>query len=225
LSHQEKNTIPKSQDRIAFTPSPDEIAEVALAHIDRVKKAIVSFGQGCEGEPLMAMDVIEPAVRKIRSQTKRGTLNMNTNGSKPDRIQRLFEAGLDSIRISLNSARKACYHAYFRPIGYSFSHVEKSIDLAFSYGKFVSLNYLNCPGFTDTREEITALISFLSRHPIQMIQWRNLNFDPVRYWQRMNRVSASGKPLGMANVLQQIKALFPHIRHGYFNPPKETFDS
>jgi hypothetical protein len=56
-----------------------------------------------------------------------------------------------------------------------------------------------------------------------MIQWRNLNFDPVKYWQRMDRVSSNGKPLGMRNLLQQIKTLFPHVRYGYFNPPKEAF--
>ena len=54
LSLQKDSDIPHSQDRIAFTPSPREIAEVALAHIRRVPKSVVSFGQGCEGDPLLA---------------------------------------------------------------------------------------------------------------------------------------------------------------------------
>ena len=73
--------IHHSQDRITFTPSPEEIAEVALAHIQRVENSVVSFGQGCEGDPLLATHVIEPAIRQIRSQTDRGTINMNTNGT------------------------------------------------------------------------------------------------------------------------------------------------
>jgi len=32
-----------------------EIAEVALAHIRQVKKSVVSFGQGCEGDPLLRL--------------------------------------------------------------------------------------------------------------------------------------------------------------------------
>ena len=52
LSLQKGSNIPHSQDRIEFTPAPQEIAEVALAHIKRVDKSVVSFGQGCEGDPL-----------------------------------------------------------------------------------------------------------------------------------------------------------------------------
>ena len=36
LSLQKKTGIPHSQDRIAFTPTPEEIGQVALAHISRV---------------------------------------------------------------------------------------------------------------------------------------------------------------------------------------------
>jgi len=223
LSLHEKSDIPVSQNRIAFTPSSDEIAEVAEAHIQGVKKAVVSFGQGCEGDPLMAADVIAPAIRKIRSITEKGTINVNTNGSRSAVIERFIDAGLDSMRISLNSIRPVCYHRYFRPRGYEFSDVEKSIDLALEREKFVSINYLNCPGFTDTPKERDALIHFLKDHPIRMIQWRNLNYDPLKYWNLMNRVDPGGKPIGMANLLKQIKAEFPRLMHGYFNPPKERF--
>ncbi|MDM8550223.1 radical SAM protein [Desulfobacterales bacterium HSG2] len=215
--------IPNSQDRISFTPSPEEIAEVALAHIKRVKKSVVSFGQGCEGDPLLAAHVIEPAIRRIRSETGRGTINMNTNGSKPDILAKLFDAGLESMRISMNSVRKECYDAYFRPRGYGFQDVVEGIDMAIRRGKFVSVNYLNCPGFTDSPEEVDALTGFIKDHPINMIQWRNLNFDPVRYWKIMSGVAAHGKPVGMKNVLTRIRKAFPGLRYGYFNPPREKF--
>ena len=223
LSLQKNSDIPHSQDRIAFTPSPQEIAEVALVHIRRVKQSVVSFGQGCEGDPLLAVDVIEPAIRSVRLQTGEGTINMNTNGSLPANLKRLFDAGLDSVRISMNSIRKKCYDAYFRPKGYCFADVLKSIDMALTYEKFVAINYLNCPGFSDTPREVDALIEFLDKYPIHMIQWRNLNFDPVRYWKKMNTVSRHGKPMGMETVLKRVRRLFPDLKFGYFNPPKETF--
>jgi molybdenum cofactor biosynthesis enzyme MoaA len=223
LSYQNKSNIPHSQDRIAFTPSAEEIAEVALAHIKRVKKSVVSFGQGCEGDPLLAADVIEPAIGLIRSHTERGTINMNTNASLPRALRRLIDAGLDSIRVSLNSVREDCYHAYFRPRGYRFSDVLKSIELALESGIFVAVNYLNCPGFTDTSREMEALRRFLNRYPIQMIQWRNLNFDPLRYLKIMNRAAQNGKPIGMKRLLEQIRQEFPNLKFGYFNPPKEKF--
>ncbi len=223
LSLQQNSDIHHSQDRIAFTPSPQEIAEVALAHITRVDDSVVSFGQGCEGDPLLAAHVIGPAIEQIRSQTDRGTINMNTNGSLPDRLPSLFDAGLDSIRISMNSVRKACYDAYFRPRGYGFADVLASIETALARKKFVAVNYLNCPGFSDTPAEAAALEQFLEQYPIHMIQWRNLNFDPVRYWRQMDAAASSGEPIGMEVLLKQIRERFPNLKFGYFNPPKEKF--
>jgi pyruvate-formate lyase-activating enzyme len=223
ISLQADGSMPCSQERIAFTPTADEIAGVALAHIKKVKQAVVSFGQGCEGDPLTAADTIAAAIAKIRSATARGTINMNTNGSLPHKIERLLAAGLDSLRISLNSLRQVCYNAYFRPRGYSFEDVVAGIDLALDKGAHVAINYLNCPGFTDTPEERGALVSFMEKHPIHMIQWRNLNFDPRRYVRLMNGIADHGPPMGTAVLLKEIRRRFPQLRYGYFNPPKESW--
>lgn len=225
LSFQEVDAIPCSQNRIDFTPSPEEIADVALAHIHRVKQSVVSFGQGCEGDPLLAVGAIEPAVRRIRRETPDGTINMNTNGSLPGLLETLLDAGLDSIRVSLNSVRKDCYDAYFRPRGYCFSDVLRSIELALARSKFVSVNYLNCPGFTDTPEEVAAFMEFRERYPVRMIQWRNLNFDPVKYWRTMDAAAEHGAPMGMKQALDRIRHRFPDLRYGYFNPPREKWDA
>ena len=223
ISLQKETGIKNSQERISFTPSPEEISEIALEHIRRVKRSVVSFGQGCEGDPLLAAHVIEPAIKLIRSETGSGTINMNTNGSMPETMERLFDAGLDSIRISMNSVRKECYDAYFRPKGYFFSDVIKSIDKALDRKIFVSINYLNCPGFTDSSEEQAALFFFLKEHPVNFIQWRNLNFDPLRYWKIMSGASSISGPAGIKKVLSMIRKEFPDLKHGYFNPPKEKF--
>jgi pyruvate-formate lyase-activating enzyme len=225
ISLQSEVDIPCSQNRISFTPSPEEIAGVALEHIRRVPQAVVSFGQGCEGDPLMAADTIAEAVARIRRATNSGTINMNTNGSLPDKITMLLAAGLDSLRFSMNSFRKPCYEAYFRPRGYAFEQVTESIDLALGHGAHVAINYLNCPGFTDTEKEGEALDAFIAAHPVQMIQWRNLNFDPRRYVQMMNEVAPHGAALGMQALLNRLRRSHPRLRHGYFNPPKEKVAS
>jgi len=148
---------------------------------------------------------------------------MNTNGSLPVVMGKLFDAGLDSMRVSMNSLRKSCYTAYFRPRSYLFEDVLESIKLALDRGKFVSINYLNCPGFTDTPEEVDAFIEFRKKYPIHFIQWRNLNFDPVRYCRIMDKATKHGKPMGMQAALQQIRDNFPDLQYGYFNPPKENW--
>lgn len=223
ISLQPAGEIRSSQERIDFTPSPEEIAEVALAHIRRVPRAVVSFGQGCEGEPLLAADVIAPAIRLVRRQTDRGTINLNSNASRPDLLAALLDAGLDSLRVSLNSVRPELYSAYFRPHGYRFQDVVASIDSALSRGRFVSVNYLNCPGVTDAPQEAEALTAFLRAHRIGMIQWRNLNYDPLRYFRAMAAAAPLGPPVGMRRLLGRLRKAFPRLIHGYFNPPKEKW--
>jgi pyruvate-formate lyase-activating enzyme len=220
LSQQLDTEISCSQERIKFTPDPEEIAGVALEHINRVENSVVSFGQGCEGDPLLAAAVIEPAIRMIRAQTDQGTINMNTNGGLPDIMQRLLNAGLDSIRISVNSLREDAYQAYFNPKGYVFGDVVRSIDMALEKGRHVAINYLNMPGFTDTADELDKLVAFVEDHSINMIQWRNLNFDPIRYWQAMGQDAREEPVVGMQTVIETIQDRFPDVKHGYFNPPK-----
>ncbi|MCW7754813.1 radical SAM protein [Desulfobotulus sp. H1] len=223
ISLQDNPELQSCQNRIAFTPSPREIAEIALLHIERVPDGVVSFGQGCEGDPLLAAHVIEPALRLIREKTDRGTLNMNTNASLPLVLDRLFEAGLDSIRVSMNSGREVVYNAYFQPRGYSFSDVAKSVDRAEKRGKHVAINYLNAPGISDGADEVAAMEFFLKNHGVQLIQWRNLNFDPLRYYDLVKKAAHPGPGMGMAALIRHFQKIFPGLCHGYFNPPSSRF--
>lgn len=219
ISFQPPDSCPPTQPRIKFIPTPDEIAEIALLHIKNTRNPVLSFGQGCEGEPLLAIDVIEPAIKIIRKKTNKGTINMNTNASAPDAIESLCKAGLDSVRVSLNSARKEFYDKYYKPQGYTFGDVLKSIYIAKKYNKFVSINYLTMPGFTDEENEFKKLIKFIEKTKIDMIQWRNLNYDPQEYFRKLG-IKHVKNPLGIKNVILNLKKRFPKLRHGYFNLPK-----
>ncbi len=223
ISLQNEPGISCCQERIAFTPTPEEIREVAAAHIEKVPDGVVSFGQGCEGDPLMVADVLREAVASIRKTTEHGTINLNSNASLPQQVERLFDSGLDSVRVSLNSVRKPCYTAYFRPNGYEFEHVLASIRVAADKGGHVALNYLNCPGVTDTPEEFEALTRFLEQNPVHLIQWRNLNYDPLRYRKIMEQADSQGESMGMGRVIASLKKRFPQLKHGYFNPPRHRF--
>jgi hypothetical protein len=115
------------QNRMSFTPTADEVLEVMFHHAEQEKRPVFSFGQGCEGEPLMQADLLTDVVRRFRSAGGRGTVNLNSNASLPDAVAALAEAGLDSLRVSMNSAREPCYAAYFRPQGHHFAQVRESI--------------------------------------------------------------------------------------------------
>lgn len=219
ISRQEEDAIPATQPRIGFTPTPIELAEIAIHHIRTVPDTVVSFGQGCDGEPLLQDTVIEEAIRIIRIHTPRGVINMNTNASRPDVVRRLAEAGLDSIRVSMNSARAEYYERYYRPADYTFEDVLRSIRLMKKSGGFVSLNYLTMPGFTDTVDEYMALRRLARLYRIDMIQWRNLNFDPLLYFSRM-RTGKRERFMGLRHEMDLLRAEFPKLMQGYFNPTR-----
>lgn len=221
LSHQPLGGVPASHERIAFTPTPDEIAEVALIHIGRVARPVVSFGQGCEGEPLTVADVLIEAVREIRRRTDRGTIHLNTNGSRPDVVADLCAAGLDSIRLSVNSFRPAWYDAYFRPRGYTLEDVLASGRVVRESGGFASVNLLVFPGLTDLPDDIEATVSALRRMGADLVQMRNLNMDPDLYLRAVPRPDAA-RPVGLIETMRRLREAIPRLRFGYFNPPVRT---
>jgi molybdenum cofactor biosynthesis enzyme MoaA len=84
----------------------EEIVEFTVPHLETAPYPIISFGQGCEGEPLLMWETIRDAIKEIRKHTSKGSININTNGSNPAAVKILCEAGLNSIRVSTNSARR-----------------------------------------------------------------------------------------------------------------------
>ncbi len=218
LSHQESGSpFASSQERLDFKPSPEEISEVILHHFDRTAHAVASFGQGCEGEPLLRYSDLAAAVRLVRQKTDSGTINLNTNGSLPEGVRALIKAGLDSIRFSLNSPTPEYYDRYHRPSGYGFDDVGRSIETALDAGIFVSLNLFFMPGFTDMESEVDALLRFLARYPVNMIQTRNMNIDPDFYFREIG--FRESDPIGIASLVDLLKEKFPRMRLGYYNPP------
>ena len=220
ISYQPGKGCSVTQPRITFVPSPEEVAEIALFHIRHVKDPVVSFGQGCEGEPLMVGDVLERSVKLIRKATARGIINLNTNASKPDVIRRLFDAGMDSMRVSVSSFDAKYYSRYYLPRGYSMKDVKSSIRYAKRKGGFISINYLVMPGFTDSRRECGALFRFLERYGPDMVQWRNLNYDPAAYFRRMKIAVKRQDMIGVDTLIKTVKKEFPGTMHGYFNPSR-----
>ena len=158
LSEQDQGLPPPSQERITRPPTAEEMAEVAIHHLTTARgKVMISFGQGCEGEPLLRWKEIERAIRLVRARTSRGSIHANTNGSLPGPLGALCDAGLDSVRISLNSAAPDLYDAYYRPTGYRLADVVRSIETAREKGAYLALNLLTFPGVTDREGEVGLL--------------------------------------------------------------------
>jgi pyruvate-formate lyase-activating enzyme len=219
ISLQSSECCPASQERIDFVPTLDEVIDVALPHLEAAEDAIVSFGQGCEGEPLMQWQLLERSIQKLREKTHRGTINLNTNGSFPKRVQKLCEAGLDAIRVTLNSPHPKYFRQYHRPKGYTFKEVIDSLVLAKEMGIYTSINLLVLPGFTDREDEVEGWVNLIRKTHLDLVQMRNLNIDPDLYLKEMGK----GEGMGISKMIEVLKGEFPSLQFGYFNRTKETF--
>jgi len=214
ISLQPAECCPSPQNRIAFQPTPEEIAEVGIYHLEIAPDAIISFGQGCEGEPSLAADNIAAGIKIIRAKTSRGQININTNAGYTEGIRKIVDAGLDTMRVSIISGCKESYQAYYRG-NYELAAVIESIKYAKAHGVYISLNMLYFPGFNDRAEELAGWQEFLQAAPVDMIQVRNLNIDPDAFLAIMP--PAKGKAIGTLEFLQQLKKDFPKMVIGSFS--------
>jgi len=222
ISLQPDGQFRASHERITRRVTPREIVELAEDHWSRVADGVVSFGQGCEGEPLLEADVLVPAVEQLARSRPRGTINLNSNASRPDDVARMAEAGLDAMRVSMNSARADVYAAYYNPRHYDFRDVERSVVEMKSRGRHVSLNFLYFPGVSDTAAEIEALAAFVRRHHVDVVQVRNLNIDPELYG-RVLPPGTVAQGVGVRAFVKALKKAAPWLAFGYFNPTREKY--
>jgi pyruvate-formate lyase-activating enzyme len=220
ISLQPSECCPANHERITFVPTPEELCQIAVPHLEQAEQAIVSYGQGCEGDPILQADTIAEATRRMKKATSRGTVNFNSNGSLPDRVQLLCDAGMDSFRFSMNSLREDLYNRYYRPKGYAFGDVLRSVRIAKQNGRFTMINYLVSPGVSDAPTEVEALLRFVADSGVDMIQLRNLSIDPDYYNREMG---VSGQGIGMYRLLQRLKDEFPRLQFGYYNRTRENF--
>ncbi len=214
ISRQPAECCPAPQSRISFVPSVAEVATVGAFHLGKAPEAIVSFGQGCEGEPSLEADTIAAAIKALRTTTARGMVNINTNAGYTAGIEKIAAAGLDSMRVSVISACPEGHRAYYRSI-YTLDDVRASIAAAKDRGVHVSLNLLLLPGFNDRPEEADAWEEFIGATGIDMIQLRNLNIDPEAVWPVLPPQGAA--PLGVRTFLRRLAERFPAVRIGSFS--------
>jgi pyruvate-formate lyase-activating enzyme len=215
LSEQPKDSgFPAPQTRMNFQPQLDDVVEIMLEHLQAGQNNIISFGQGCEGEPSTQAKLIIEAIRRVRARTNQGWININTNAGLTDHIRGIVDAGLDLMRISIISALDAHYNEYYKPRGYNLANVEKSMRYAADKGVYTSINYLIFPGVTDREEELEAMIELARRTDLKLIQLRNLNIDPESYLQLIPQ--PQGERFGMKQAIDILREELPGVTVGSY---------
>ena len=193
----------------AFRPAPEEVADAAVRHLEG-GGTVVSFGRACEGEPLLAIRLVEAAIVAVRARTRRGTIHLETNGSVPIALRRLCECGLDSVAVRMASARSETYEAIHRPDGFRFADVRASIATAIAAKVSLALRVLTLPGLTDRPQELDALVGLAGDLPAgSSLVLCDLAADP----QRGLRVAVSAEAaVGMERMLDRLRTDAAHLR-------------
>ncbi|RJS25076.1 radical SAM protein [Corallococcus sp. H22C18031201] len=217
ISDQPAEGPPASHERMDDGPTAEEMGQIGLYHLERAPgRTMVSFGQGCEGEPLTRWKFIAEAIRYMRERTDKGSININTNASLTHGLEALLDAGLDAVRVSLNSASKELYEAYYKPVKYGWEDVEASIALARQRGAYLALNLLLFPGVTDREGEVKALERLVKKYKVDQVQTRSLCIDPLQYLEVARDKGAGGEPVGVRELLTRLKAARPGLVIGNF---------
>jgi len=221
ISEQSAGEGVASHERMDAGATSEEMGALGARHLAQAEesapgRAMVSFGQGCEGEPLTRAHHIARAIRLMRAETPRGSININTNGSRPKALALLVEAGLDACRVSLNSARKELYESYYRPVDYSWGNVRETLRIARDGGIYIALNLLSFPGITDRAGEIEALTELIVEFGVHQVQTRNLALDPEQYLSVARVPAHASEALGIAELVRRLRRARPGLVVGNF---------
>ncbi|MBI5498470.1 MAG: radical SAM protein [Deltaproteobacteria bacterium] len=216
LSKDAEWDAPTPQKRLKFSPQGEEIGRVIAFHLKHAPEGMCSFGQGCEGEPTLSSDALVDSVAFARRTQTRGIIHLNTNGSRPEVVGRAAAAGINSIRVSVNSFDEPVFEAYYRPRDYKLADLYETLRVARDAGLYKCINLLLWPGWTDTRSELERVSRLVSDGLLEMIQLRNLCVDPAYYEKILPKQRE--RPMGLRTFVEELHRRHPALRFGTFNP-------
>jgi wyosine [tRNA(Phe)-imidazoG37] synthetase (radical SAM superfamily) len=209
---------PVPQKRLKFSPEAEDLKKVMVHHLETAPEPMVSFGQGCEGEPTMYGDALVESIRQTRAETPKGVININCNGSRPEVVRDAARAGAEALRISINTFDPDVFEAYYRPSDYNMETVLDSLRAGRDEGMYLSINLLIWPGWTDRMQELDRISALVDEGLIHMIQLRNLCVDPGYFRSILPPREARGILVGMRAFVEELHRRHPKLRFGTFNP-------
>jgi pyruvate-formate lyase-activating enzyme len=220
ISLQTDSGAPTPQPRIPRAPTAEDLIQVGTYHLDgareRGEAGMLSFGQGCEGEPLLRERALRPVALELSRRYPEATIHVNTNGSRPAALEGLIRAGVNSVRISVFSFRQDLFATYYRPRGYTIEEVLECARTARRLGAQLTINLLTFPGVSDTPEEIALTLRTLRQLEVEQVQLRTLNADPL--W-LMAQLPPLAPGIGLPSLTATLRRELPAVRLGNFTRP------
>ncbi|QEQ56622.1 GTP 3',8-cyclase MoaA [Chlorobium phaeovibrioides] len=180
-------------------------AMMSFSEVKAIIRALAAVGvkkvRLTGGEPLLRHDIADivlmakqtPGIEKV---------TLTTNGLLLDRhLDRLLEAGIDAINISIDSLQPERYQAITRRD--EFARVKSNLDRLIGIGIVpVKVNVVMLRGIND--DELPAFIELTRLNPVTVRFMELQPFDDHQIWR-------TGKFLGMDKIRQQLFSLYPEM--------------
>ncbi|GAC1696840.1 MAG: hypothetical protein NVS9B6_04410 [Candidatus Limnocylindrales bacterium] len=195
--------LPVAGDRITAA----DLAEIAIAHL-AAGGAGVTFGLAGDPDPLARPRVVADAASRIRLAVPTARIAVRSNAAAAAAIARVAEAGVDTLVVSLASARPETYERLHPARDIRWPEVRGGIRQAVASGLSVTIELLVLPGLTDRAEEADALVALLRELPSgSAIRLRDLAADPYL----LLRANPGSEPLGIEVFLARLRAEAPLV--------------
>ena len=192
----------------AMLATAADAAAVANAHF-RAGGTSVSFGQACEGDPLLLVRTVAAAAALIARPG--GTeIVLRTNASSAAALARAADAGIDRVVVALASAHGPTYELVHAPSGHRWTDVRASLRDAATRKLALTIELLTLPGLTDREAEARELIALLGELPAgTALLPVDLAADPYAL---LARLPKDGDTIGIAALLERLRVEAAHVR-------------
>lgn len=177
-------------------PEISAITDIAGAHLEQAKSAVVNFDL-----PPGRETALREVIRIIRSSHPEGRIEVRCSGTDPEAVEHLCQEGVNAVYVKLNSFQKD-YYETFNPTAL-FANVIDSMKTIAAETAELKLEYQVFPGLTDHPTEIEALRHHLSKIKVDALSPRNLHIDPDWYIDELRLFLLSRDHVGMRQWLEQ----------------------
>ena len=186
----------------------EDLVDVGAEHLREARGGTVTFGLGAGGDQQLSYERIERSILMLRAHAPDARLNLDTQIGLPSSIGRLFNAGLFSVRIGLNSAVQDHYERCYGSVGATFENLRGALGVARGKGGRIFLGLEVVPGFSDRPSELEALLRLIAEFGVDGVQLRTGGGSPE---EPSVAVSGERAALGIGELVRQLKSRAPGL--------------
>lgn len=193
-----------------LTDSRERTIDRAVSHLNNsANGAVRFFTENRSHAQLIANMIVD-----IRKSSDRGFIQIDSNAATSEIASIWCEAGMDRIRIWVNSAQENFYNRFYAQHGFTFPDLQETLAVVAKSKREAELAYLIFPGLTDHPDELSAFTTLIKTSKPTQIVLDNLRTDPDWYMDELRLFHLSRNQIGIPGWVKNVKKAHPDIYIG-----------